>query len=77
VSATKVATRTSMSNAPPWSGSSRRRTAWAKGNPIQSTPNEVTAIDRVTPAIDPRDAATRNITGNAAAPARTIWKLDP
>ncbi len=66
-----------MSSAPPCRGSSRSSTAWANGSPIHSTPKAVMAIERVTPSIEPREAATRNITGNAATPARTIWKLEP
>ena len=35
---TKVPTRTSIRRAAPWSGRSRRKTAWARGMPIQTMP---------------------------------------
>ncbi len=56
MSATKVATSTSTSSAAPWSGSSRRSTAWANGIAIQTIPSTVTAIESVIPvAIRARD----------------------
>ena len=49
----KVPTSTSITSAPPCTGSWRRSTAWANGTPIQAIPNTVIAIEWVTPRREP------------------------
>ena len=73
VSVRKVPTSTSMTSAPPCTGSSRNSTAWVKGRPIQAIPSTVIAIERVTPSRGPRTRANANMSGNVATPTSTIW----
>ena len=73
----KVPTSTSITSAPPCTGSSRSSTAWANGRPIQAIPNTVIAIERVTPSRGPRARAKANMSGNVATPISTIWNWVP
>ena len=77
MSARKVPTSTSITSAPPCTGSSRSSTAWVKGNPIQAIPKTVIAIERVTPSRGPRIRAKMNNSGNVATPTSTTWNWSP
>ena len=73
----KVATRTSISSAPPWSGRSRSSTAWEKPIPIQATPRIVNAIEIVIASWERRAAAKAKVSGKIAAKTSRIWKAVP
>ena len=57
--------------------SSRSKTAWTIGSPIQRTPNSVAAIAHETFSRRGRSSARKKVTGKAATSTITTWRGSP